>query len=171
MTGATRSNSSDVRETRESPLAVHTVSDREFALGHASGAPAASVFAAYTTPDLVSRWWDPRGRWVRVETMDLRPGGRWRFVRPLPSGQEVAYSGTYREIQSPIRLDYTFEVEGRPGIGVTATVELTEVHGTTRLTLTNKDASKEVRDTRVKHGAAAGVEAAWDRLTALFQGA
>ncbi len=164
-----------LRETPESTSRAETppnvVDEREFVLEHTFAAPAAKVFAAYTDPKIVARWWDPRGGSITVEAMDLRPGGKWRYVQPMPNGQDIAYVGTYVEVQPPTRLIYTFGIEGQPGIEVTATVDLNESDGTTRLTLTNRCASKEARDAMVKYGAAAGAKRAWDRLAELLEGA
>jgi uncharacterized protein YndB with AHSA1/START domain len=143
-----------------------TLSDREFVLQHTFHAPAAKVFAAYTDPKLVAQWWAPKGGSLRVETMDVRPGGKWRYQQRLPNGQEMTFSGTYLEVKPVTRLVYTFQVEGQ-GPPLTATVELTEANGTTMLTLTNQCASKEIRDAMVQYGAEAGARAAWNRLAEL----
>lgn len=146
------------------------ISDREFVLEHTFRAPAAKVFAAYTDPKLVARWWAPKGASLRVEVMDVRSGGKWRFVQRMPSGQEMVFSGTYLEVRPVTRLVYTFEVEGQPGSQLTATVDLEESGGTTRLTLTNLCASREARDAMVRYGAAAGAKVAWNGLAALLAG-
>lgn len=146
------------------------ISDREFALEHTFRATRARVYAAYTDPSLLAQWWVPTGGGLRVESLDVRPGGRWRFLQPLPNGQEVAYSGTYQEVRPPTRLVYTFAVEGQAGSEVLATVDLTEADGACRLTLTNRCASKEACEAMVRYGAAAGAKMAWDRLARLLAG-
>lgn len=139
------------------------LSDREFVLTHTFRAPAAKVFAAYTDPKLVPQWWGGRGAQVQVEAMDVRPGGKWRFVQRRPDGKEAAFSGQYIEVSPVHRLVYTFLAEGQPN-EVMATVELAEANGTTTLTLTSLCASKAVRDSMLQYGAAAGAKHAWDRL-------
>ena len=67
---------------------ARVVSDREFVLEHTFRAPAAKVFAAYTDPALIPKWWSPRGGSIRVDTLDVRPGGAWRFVQTLCSSKE-----------------------------------------------------------------------------------
>lgn len=147
---------------------ARVISDREFLLEHTFKAPAAKVFAAYTDPKLVPQWWAPKGGSIRVEVMDVRPGGKWRFVQRVPNGQEMVFTGTHLEIRPVTRLVYTFMTEGQPGNQVTATVDLKEADGTTLLTLTNLCASKEARDAMVNYGAAAGAKMAWDRLAELL---
>lgn len=142
---------------------ARVISDREFVLEHVFRAPAAKVFAAYTDPKLVPQWWSGRPGAVRVETMDVRPGGAWRYVQRMPNGHEMAFFGTYLEVTPVTRLVYTFATEGQPG-EIRATVELAEHDGETRLTLTNLCPSKEARDAMLKYGAAAGAKVAWDRL-------
>lgn len=144
------------------------LSENEFVLEHTFHAPAAKVFAAYTDPKLVPQWWAPKGGSMTVESMDVRPGGTWRYIQRMPNGQEMAFSGTYLEVRPHTRLVYTFLTEGQPHSQVTATVELRETAGTTTLTLTNLCLSKEVRDAMVRYGAAAGAKAAWDRLAELL---
>lgn len=169
---------SDPKSTHEKPpseatkpnAAARMISERAFVLERSFPAPASKVFAAYTDPKLIAQWWAPTGGSLRVETMDVRPGGSWRFVQSLPNGQEISYTGAYRDVQAPTRLVHTLVVEGQAGSEVTATLELKEVDGTTRLALTNECASKDARDAMVKYGAAAGANMAWNRLAALLAG-
>jgi len=149
------------------PATTNVLSDREFVLEHTFRAPAARVFAAYTTPELVAQWWAQPGSAMTVEAMDVRPGGKWRFVQRTPAGKEAAFSGEYLEVKPVTRLVYTFQAEGQ-GPPLTATVELDERNGVTHLKLTNLCASKEVRDGMVQYGAAAGAKTAWDRLDAVL---
>jgi uncharacterized protein YndB with AHSA1/START domain len=135
------------------------LSDREFAITHEFDAPAAKVFGAYTDPKQVSKWWGPKGNTVRVETMDVRPGGAWRFVQRGPDGNDFATHGTYVEVKPVSRLVYTFQAPGMPQ-PVTTTVDLREAAGKTHMTLTIQANSKEERDQMVKYGAAAGAKAA-----------
>lgn len=153
--------------TKSQPIA-RTTGDREFVLEHTFRAPASKVFAAYTDPKLVGQWWTPTDGSLSVEALDLRPGGKWRFVQGMANGRKIAYSGTYLEVRPATRLAYTFAIEGRSGSEVTASVDLKEEDGATRLTLTNLCASKEARDAMIRYGAAAGAKMAWDRLAELL---
>ncbi len=149
---------------------ARVISDREFVLEHTFRAPAAKVYAAYTDPKLVAQWWAPKGGSLRVDVMDLHPGGKWRFVQRMANGQEMVFTGNDVELRPVTRLVYTYMIEGQPGSQLTATVDLKETHGTTLLTLTNFCASKEARDAMVSYGAALGAKVAWDRLAELLAG-
>ena len=155
----------------ERVVTAEPTSDREFTMRYTFGVPAARVYEAYTDPGLVPQWWDPRGGALRVEALDARPGGKWRFVQRLSNGQELAYSGTYLEVRRPSRLVYTFGIEGQDRPGVTASVDLRETGGRTELSLTNVCSSTAARDAMIHYGAAAGAQMAWDRLASLLGGA
>lgn len=141
------------------PQTTKTLSDREIVITHDFDAPAAKVFAAYTDPKQVPKWWGPRGNGVRVEHMDVRPGGAWRFVQKGHDGKDFASFGKYVEVTPVTRLVYTFQADGMPNQVVT-TVELREAGGKTRMTLTLLAESKEMRDNMAKYGAAGGAKAA-----------
>ena len=142
---------------------MKALSDREFAITHEFEAPAAKIFAAYTDPKQIPKWWGPRNASVRVETMDVRPGGAWRFVQRSPDGREFAAGGRYLEVKPVTRLVYTFEMEGQAQ-KVTTTVDLREAGGKTHATLTFLCESKEQMDTMLKFGAVAGAHAAFRQL-------
>lgn len=73
-------------------------------------APRDLVFRAWTTPDLIARWWaGDRGQVTSVE-VDLRPGGTWRYVMTANGGFEVAFHGEYREVVAGERI-VTTEIE------------------------------------------------------------
>lgn len=139
------------------------LSEREFVVEHVFRAPAARIFAAYTDPKLVPKWWGRGDGSIRVDAMDVRPGGAWRFVQQAPNGREMVSYGTYLEVRPVTRLVYTFAMEGQPG-EIRATVELSEKDGVTHLVLTNLCPSKEARDAMLQYGAAAGAKAAWKKL-------
>ena len=146
------------------------MSDREFVLEREFRAPPTEVYSAYTDPALLSRWWTPTGGAFRVEALDVRPGGKWRFAQPMPNGAEITYSGEYLEVHPSRRLVYTFAIDGQDGSGVTTTVDLRAAGAGTLLTLTNRCSSKEAREAMVKYGAAIGAKMAWDRLEELLGG-
>lgn len=143
--------------------ATKVLSDREFAITHEFEAPAAKIFAAYTEPKHIVQWWAPKGGSIRVDRLDLRPGGAWRFVQRAADGQESVFHGSYLEVKPVTRLVYTFEIEGQPQ-KVTATIELRETAGKTHMTLTNLCETKERRDTMVKYGAVPGARMAMQNL-------
>ena len=76
-------------------------------------APKHLVFKAWTTPDLVKRWWHANRGEVTIAEIDLRVGGKWRYVGESPDGQPVAFHGEYREIVPNERIVSTEAYEGR----------------------------------------------------------
>ncbi|MGA7923751.1 MAG: SRPBCC domain-containing protein [Thermoplasmata archaeon] len=145
-----------------------TDSEREFVVERTLQASPERIFEAYTDPELVPRWWAPPGGSLRVEQMDVRPGGKYRYVQQSPGGQELVFVGSYIEVKPSTRLVYTFEVEGQ-GNPVTTTVDLHSEGRSTRVTLTNLCVSKEVREMMAKYGAEAGAKAALQRLATLLE--
>jgi len=143
------------------------ISDREFVVEHVFRAPAAKIFAAYTDPKMLPKWWGLGGGSIRVDAMDVRPGGEFRFVQRMPNGHEIAFHGTYLEVRPVTRLVYTHATDGRPG-EIRATVELREEDGVTHLTLTTLCPSTDERDTMMRYGAAAGAQAVWKQLEELL---
>jgi uncharacterized protein YndB with AHSA1/START domain len=137
-------------------------------------APKHLVYKAWTTPELVMRWWSgQQGQMTHVE-IDLRVGGRWRYVLVANGGFEVAFHGTYREIVPDQRLVHT-EVFEMPdaGIGPEAedgvlnVVTFTEVDGRTTLTLLTEAGSRELRDTIIESGMETGMQEQMDLLEEL----
>jgi len=104
------------------PPTARVVSDREFVLEHHFRAPAAKVFAAYTDPKLLAKWWTPKGGSMTIESMDARPGGGYRYLQTDARGQKSVFVGKYLEVHPVTRLVYTFAVEGQ-GNEIRATVQ------------------------------------------------
>ena len=142
-----------------------TPSDREITLTRLFDAPRHLVFEAMTKPEHVRRWWgilDERYS-VTVCEIDLRVGGRWRFVGRGPQG-EFAFHGVYREIVSPERLVYTEIYDPHPDGESVVTQTLAEERGKTRMTITASYPSKDVRDMVLKTGMERGAAISYDRL-------
>jgi uncharacterized protein YndB with AHSA1/START domain len=134
---------------------------REFA------APPRLVYRAWTEPDLISHWWHAnRGEVTSVE-VDLRVGGRWRWVMIAGGGTEVAFHGEYLELVPGKRLAYT-EVYEAPGAGddnpVTNTVVFTEREGRTFMTAVTDCPSQEIRDAIIASGMTDGMQDAYDLI-------
>jgi uncharacterized protein YndB with AHSA1/START domain len=129
-------------------------------------APRASVWKAFTTPELVRRWWHARRGEMTVCEIDLRVGGRWRYAMTTSEGGfEVAFHGEYREIVPHERIVSTEVYEGAPGAGPAVnTMTLTEQDGRTTLTILVEHASKADRDAHVESGMEDGLQDALDLL-------
>jgi uncharacterized protein YndB with AHSA1/START domain len=142
-----------------------TPSDREVTLTRLFDAPRRLVFEAMTKPEHVRRWWGILDERYSVTTceIDLRPGGRWRFVGMSPHG-EVEFYGVYREIVAPERLVFTEIFAPFPDVESVVTGVFTEEAGKTRLTVTALYPSKEVRDSVLDSGMTRGAGISYDRL-------
>jgi len=133
-------------------------------------APRELVFRAYTTPELVRRWWHAKRGKVTTCEIDLRPGGKWRSVMVTDDGTEVAFRGEYREVVPNERLVSTEFYEGVPdGVSEedattlnTATFE--EADGRTTLTILVHAPNKATRDAIIDSGMEDGLQDALDLL-------
>jgi uncharacterized protein YndB with AHSA1/START domain len=132
-------------------------------------APAHLVFRAWTTPELIKRWWHANRGVATIADVDLRVGGKWRWVMVTHSGQEVAFHGEYREIVPNERLVSTEFYEAVPGPGAVNTLTLTEKDGRTIMTLLVEHANRRNRDMHVNSGMEDGLQDALDLLEGVAQ--
>jgi uncharacterized protein YndB with AHSA1/START domain len=153
--------------TSKNQLTLTLPSDREILLTRFFDAPRALVFKVFTSADLISQWWGPRGSATMVDKMDVRPGGAWRFVLSGPDG-DTAFHGEYREIEPPERLVYTMEWEGLPGHVLVETVTLEDVNGKTKMTDRSVFDSQEDRDGMLQSGMQSGAQESMDQLEELL---
>ena len=136
-------------------------------------APRDLVWKAHTDPELVSKWWGPRGHQTRVEQMDLEPGGKWRYVSVDEEGTEFAFYGEYLEIVPPekIRWTFMFDIEGVGPQGGPETLTLEDAgDGRTLMRAVSHMGSAEVIDEALGTGMVQGAIETWDRLDALLAG-
>jgi len=149
---------------RAENLQVTTPTDRELVMSRAFDAPRSLVFDALTKPELLKRWYGPRGWSLVVCEIDLRVGGDWRFVSRRPDGKEIGQLGVYREIAPPERIVNTESWEDwNPGELLVTTV-LVEQNGKTIFTSTSLFPSQEVRDMLIKAGMTSGAVETFDKL-------
>jgi uncharacterized protein YndB with AHSA1/START domain len=127
-------------------------------------APRHLVYRAWTTPELVKRWWSAKRGEVTVAEIDLRVGGMWRYVMVADGGFEVAFHGEFREIVPNERIVSTEVYEGMPDAEAVDTVTFAEVDGRTTLTILVQHASKEHRDAHIDSGMEDGLQDALDLL-------
>ena len=132
-------------------------------------APKHLVYKAWTTPELVKRWWSGHRGEMRVVEIDLRVGGAWRYVMTANGGFEVAFHGEFREIVPAERIVTTEVYEGAPPPGEAALnfVTFTEADGRTTLELLVECPSKEVRDAIIDSGMEGGMQEQMDVLEEL----
>jgi uncharacterized protein YndB with AHSA1/START domain len=130
-------------------------------------APKELVYRAFTTPDLVRRWWHAKRGEVTTCEIDLTVGGKWRYVMVTPDGQEVGFHGEYREIVPSERVVTTEVYEGAPGGDenpVVNTATFVEEDGRTTLSILMQAPSREVRDIIIESGMEDGLQDALDLL-------
>ena len=148
-------------------LKVTTPGDREIVMTRVFDAPRHLVFDAFTTPDLLKRWFGPRGWSLVVCEVDLKVGGGFRFVLRGPDGTDMGMRGVYREIVRPERSVHMESFDDYPGESqVTAT--LVEEGGRTTLTVTVLYPSQQVRDIVIKTGMEHGAAESYDKLAELL---
>ncbi len=151
-------------------LKVTTVGDREIVMTRVFDAPRQRVFAAFTRPELLKRWFGPRGWSLVVCEVDLKVGGTFRFVLRGPDGTEMGMRGVYREIVPPERSVHMESFDQFRGESQVTTV-LVEQGGKTTLTATVLYPSAEVRDAVIKSGMEHGAAESYDRLAELLASA
>ena len=153
-----------VAMTSSGTAVVTLPTDEQILITREFAAPRHLVYKAWTTPELVKRWWSgKRGEVTSVE-IDLRVGGTWRYVMAANEGFEVAFHGEYQEIVPNERLVSTEVYEGFPDGEALDTLTLTEADGRTTLTVLVQHSSKEHRDAHIDSGMEGGMQEAMDLL-------
>jgi uncharacterized protein YndB with AHSA1/START domain len=152
------------RANRHGSAVVTTPSDREICITRTFDAPAPAVFTAWTTPELVKRWWGSDDAPLVVCDIDLRVGGAWRYVTRGADGTEMGWRGVYREVDRPGRLVSTETFEGYPDAEALNTLTLDERDGTTTVRIIVLHASKENRDGHLESGMETGMQIVLDRF-------
>jgi len=127
-------------------------------------APAALVFEAMTTPEHIRRWWGAGHGEVTTCEVDLRVGGRWHFVQTGPDGEEVSFSGEYREIDPPSRLVQTERFDNIQSPDSLVETSYTEQDGVTTLHAVITYDSPETVQMVLDTGMAVGMNASYDAL-------
>ncbi len=131
-------------------------------------APRERVWRAFTDPEAIPHWWGPNATSTRVDELDFRPGGKWRFVSSASDRDDVAFYGEFLEIDPPqlIRWTFMFDVEGLGPQGGPETHRFEEVDGKTKVTSIGHMGSEEVIDGALATGMSKGAIETWDRLEA-----
>jgi uncharacterized protein YndB with AHSA1/START domain len=145
---------------------VRTPSDTEITMTRLFDAPRHLVFEAMTKPEHIKKWWGilDDGYSVPVCEMDLRPGGKWRFVGQGPKGQAPDFYGVVHEVVPPERMVYTEIFAPFPDVESVVTAVLTQEGGKTRLSVSCSYPSRDVRDMVMKTGMERGAAISYDRL-------
>jgi uncharacterized protein YndB with AHSA1/START domain len=127
-------------------------------------APRHLVYRAYTTPELIRRWWSGERGEMTIAEVDLRPGGTWRYVMIASGGFEVAFHGEYQEIVPDERIVTTDVFEGMPAAAALTTATFAEKDGHTTLSILVEHSCQEYRDAHINSGMEGGMQEAMDKL-------
>jgi len=148
---------------------IDRTSERELVVTRVFDGPARIVFQAWTTPELLMRWWAPKSFGITFLSCDadVRPGGTYKFVFAHPqSEQPVAFVGRYIEVEPHSRLVWTNE---EAGDGPVTTVTFEERDGRTHLMLRDLYPSKEALDEALASGSVSAYPEQFDELDALLK--
>ncbi len=146
-------------------LQVTLPSDKEILLSRVFDAPRHLVWEVMTKPEHVRRWWCCMdGFTMTVCDIDLRVGGKYRYVMVGPDGNEVGFRGEYREITAPERVVHTEIFEPFPDSPALVTMTLEERDGKTYYQSLVVHDTTEARDMHVSSGMEVGANMALDRL-------
>jgi uncharacterized protein YndB with AHSA1/START domain len=135
-------------------------------------APRDKVWEAFTDPTIVPRWWGPHGTTATVAELDVRPGGRWRFVSAAPDRDEVAFYGEFLEVNPPEGFKWTFmfDLEGVGPTGGPETYTFEDLGGRTRVIARGHMGSTDALEGALATGMVKGGIETWDRLEAVLIG-
>jgi uncharacterized protein YndB with AHSA1/START domain len=154
--------------TSSGTATVTLPTDEQILITREFDAPKHLVYKTWTTPDLVKRWWHANRGEVTVCEIDLRVGGKWRYVMIADGGFEVGFHGEYREIVPNELLVSTEVYEGLPeGVSeeeaaTVNTAKFIEKDGRTTVTLLVQATSKVSRDAIIDSGMESGLQDALD---------
>jgi len=141
--------------------------DEQILITREFDAPKHLVWKAWTTPELVRRWWHASRGEMTVCEIDLRVGGAWRYVMIADGFGEVGFHGEFREIEPFERLVSTEVYEGIPDADEHAAIDiltLEEVDERTLMSILVEHPTKEGRDAHIDSGMEAGMQDAMDLL-------
>jgi len=140
-----------------------------FSMSRIFNAPREMVWKVCTDPELLPQWWGPRATHTIVEEMDVRVGGKWRYIHGYGGDQDFGFNGIYQEVVPPQRLSYTFEFEPMAGHICLETITFDELpEGKTKITTRTVFDSLEDLEAVLQTGMEGGAVESWDRLEELL---
>jgi uncharacterized protein YndB with AHSA1/START domain len=150
--------------TSSKTATVTLPTDEQILITREFAAPKHLVYKAYTTPELVKRWWHAGIGNMTVAEINLWVGGTWRYVMVVEGELEVGFHGEYRKIVPNEQIVSTEVFEGMPDGEALVTTTLTETNGRTTLTMLIQHSSKADRDAHINSGMEHGMQSAMDLL-------
>ncbi len=149
------------------------VAERDFVIERRFAAPRERMFALFTEPEHLQRWWAPRPFTIPACTVDLRPGGVWHYAMRSPEGQDHWARSVYTEVAPPERLVYTStfaDAQANPIPGIAenlTTVTFTAEDGGTRVSARVQFPDAAALQAAVAMGMTQGLSMAWEHLAEL----
>jgi len=153
-----------VAKAAKGSAVVTLPSDTEILITREFDAPRHLIYQAWTTPELIKRWWSANRGQVTKAEVDLRVGGKWRWGMTAQNGYAFEFYGEYREIIPNERLVHTETFSGAPDAPALTTLTLTERDGRTTATILVQHQRKEHRDAHINSGMEGGMQEAMDML-------
>jgi uncharacterized protein YndB with AHSA1/START domain len=150
--------------TTSGTAVVTLPSDTQILITRDFAAPRRLVYKAYTTPELIKRWWSGDRGVVTTAEVDLRVGGTWRYVMTANAGFEVAFHGEFRAIVPDQSIVSTEVYEGMPDAQAVVSATFTELDGRTTLALLVQHTSREFRDAHIDSGMEGGMQESMNHL-------
>ena len=154
---------------RHGSAVVTFPSDNEILITREFDAPAFLVFEAWTTPDLVKRWWAGDRGEVTDAQIDLRVGGRWRWVMTANGGFKWPSAANSWRSTAPHRLVRTEVFEMVPDAEAISTTTFDETNGVTTLKILGRYPSQEHRDAALASGMEGGLQTSLNELEELVR--
>jgi uncharacterized protein YndB with AHSA1/START domain len=131
-------------------------------------APPDLLFRAYTDPELLVWWLEPRGLTVTVDHLDPRHGGTWRYIGSDAGGGKYSFRGVFHGTPSPDGIVRTLEFDGMPGHVCLETVTFAERGDTTTVTQATVYQSAQDRDRVLRYDLAEDIHESVERLEQLL---
>src|SRR5258706_9807582 len=151
---------------RSGTAVVTLPTNTQILITRAFDAPKHLVYRAWTTPELIKRWWSAKRGTVTTADVDLRVGGKWRWVMKTDRGFDVAFHGEYRELVPNERIVHTEIFEDAPEAGAGVTLSFTRTNGITTVTPPLEHPNEADRDIHILSGMRAGMQDPRDLPTA-----
>ena len=129
--------------------------EREIVLSRVIAAPRSRVFQAFTDPSQITRWFGPEGFTTQTLEIDIREGGRWRFVYTGPDGTRYENRMVFLRVDAPrlLEIEHGSDVDDDPArFHVTITFD-EQSDGKCVLTMRQLHPTKEQRDATIGFGA------------------
>jgi uncharacterized protein YndB with AHSA1/START domain len=131
-------------------------------------APRDLVFKVYTDPEMMLRWLGPRNMKMEIDTVEVKPGGFWRYIHHDEEGNAYGFRGVYHDVTAPDRVIGTFEFEGMPGHVSLETATFEDRGDKTLVTVKSVFQSVEDRDGMIQSGMEGGLRESYERLDELL---